>query len=73
MNKYRIHLGLMSGKMVYSDPMEIGKMDRQEVTETLDKMMEIVGDGGHLSLLVNGQKKMYLNHAIESVWWTDGS
>lgn len=73
MNKYRIHLGLISGKLVYSDPMDIGKMDREEVTETLEKMVTIVGDGGYVSLLVNGQKKTYLNHAIESIWWTDGS
>ncbi|QBP30992.1 hypothetical protein KNU49_gp062 [Streptomyces phage EGole] len=71
--KYRIHLGLMSGKLVYSDPMDVGKMDHEEVTDTLEKMLEIVGDGGHISLLVNGQKKTYLNHAIESIWWTDGS
>lgn len=73
MNKYRIHLSLMSGKMVYSDPMEVGNMDREDVIETLDKTVEIVSDGSPLGLLVNGQKKTYLNHAIESIWWTDGS
>ncbi|QJD50961.1 hypothetical protein KNV00_gp058 [Streptomyces phage Bmoc] len=73
MKRYRIHLSLKSGKLVYSDPIDIGKMDHEEVVSTLEKMVEIVGDGGCLSLSVNGQTKTYLNHSIESIWWTDGS
>ncbi|QNN98458.1 hypothetical protein SEA_LILMARTIN_250 [Streptomyces phage LilMartin] len=71
--KYRIHLGLMSGKLVYSDPLDVSSMEHEEVVHTLEKMVEMVGDGGYISLLVNGQKKTYLNHSIESIWWTDGS
>lgn len=71
--KYRIHLTLRSGKTVYSDPLDIGDMDQEEIEETLEKMVEVVGEGGYIGLLVNGQKRNYLNHAIEGIWWTDGS
>lgn len=73
MKKYRIHLGLMSGKLLYSDPLDVGDMDQEEVASHLEQIVELVGDGGYVTLLVNGQKKTYLNHAIESIWWTDGS
>ncbi len=73
MKKYRIHLGLMSGKLLYSDPLDVGDMEQEEVASHLEQIVELVGDGGYVTLLVNGQKKTYLNHAIESIWWTDGS
>ncbi|ASR77665.1 hypothetical protein SEA_PARADIDDLES_237 [Streptomyces phage Paradiddles] len=48
-------------------------MDHDEIVSHLDQIVEIVSTGGSLTLLLNGQKKTYLNHAIESIWWTDGS
>ncbi|QAX95935.1 hypothetical protein SEA_TRIBUTE_242 [Streptomyces phage Tribute] len=73
MGKYRIHLGLMSGKLIYSDPLDVGDMDHEEIVSHLEQIVGLVGDGGYVTLLVNGQKKTYLNHSIESIWWTDGS
>ncbi|UOW93637.1 hypothetical protein SEA_PINKIEPIE_246 [Streptomyces phage PinkiePie] len=73
MKRYRIHISLMSGKLIYSDPLDVGSMDHDEIVSHLDQIVEIVSTGGSLTLLLNGQKKTYLNHAIESIWWTDGS
>jgi hypothetical protein len=73
MKRYRIHIGLMSGKLIYSDPLDVGDMDHEEIVSHLDQIVEIVSTGGSLTLLLNGQKKTYLNHSIESIWWTDGS
>lgn len=73
MKKYRFHIGLMSGKFIYSDPLDVGTMDHEEIVSHLDQIVDIVSTGGCLTILLNGQKRTYLNHAIESIWWTEGS
>ncbi len=75
MGKYRIHLSLLSGKKIYSDPFpfEGDEWTAEQAEEVMEGIMESVCYGAPLVILVDGMKRNYLNHAIESLWWTDGS
>jgi hypothetical protein len=64
----------MRGRKVYSDPLPIedGWSD-EDVERLMNKMIEAVFDGASLSLSVDSVKENFLNHAIESLYWTKGS
>lgn len=73
MKVYRILLTTMQGKTVYSDPMNVGELEHDEVVETLDNIIDAVGSGGFLQINVGGTRRTFLSHGIESIWWTEGS
>lgn len=73
MKKYRIHLSTMQGKLIYSDPLDVDGLDHEEIVAHLDEIVLTVAVGGCLIMYVNGIEKTYMNHAIESIYWTDGS
>ena len=73
MKTYRIHIVTMRGKLIFSDPIDVGQLDREEIVSHLNDTMTAVGNGGYIKMEVNGIERTYLNHAIESIYWTDGS
>lgn len=73
MKVYRILFTTMQGKAVYSDPIDTGDKEHDEIVRVLDKIVELVAEGAYLQVEVDGTKRTYLNHAIESIWWTEGS
>ena len=74
MKTYRIHLVTKAGKSVSSDPlMTEGKLSAEEIADTLNGIVDTVGDGGYITMNVDGIRRAYLHGAIESIFWTDGS
>lgn len=70
---YRISLTTMRGKEIHSDPLDVSNLSEKEIPEVLDAAIGTVSSGGYLSIKVDGIQVNYLGHAIESIWWTEGS
>lgn len=76
MNKYRIILTTKRGRRVYSEPMKFEdeeNWDEESIAEMMEKIVEGVAHGMPISLSVDGVVETFLNHAIESLFWTKGS